>query len=42
MYIKRHIEAVVTDLLTQYPCILISGPRQVGKSTLIQNLNPIF
>ena len=38
MYIKRHIEAVVTDLLTQYPCILISGPRQVGKSTLIQNL----
>ena len=38
MYIKRHIEAVVTDLLKEYPCILISGPRQVGKSTLIQNL----
>ena len=38
MYIKRHIETVATDLLKEYPCILISGPRQVGKSTLIQNL----
>ena len=39
MYIKRHIETVVTELLSQYPCMLISGPRQVGKTTLIQNLH---
>ena len=38
MYIQRHIEAVLVDLLTQYPCVLISGPRQVGKSTLVENL----
>ncbi|MDR0697172.1 MAG: ATP-binding protein [Christensenellaceae bacterium] len=38
MYIKRHIETVVSDLLKEYPCMLISGPRQVGKTTLIQNL----
>jgi predicted AAA+ superfamily ATPase len=38
MYIARHIESVVTDLIKEYPCILISGPRQVGKTTLIQNL----
>ena len=38
MYIKRHIEAVLTDLLTQYPCVLISGPRQVGKSTLTEQI----
>jgi predicted AAA+ superfamily ATPase len=38
MYIKRHIEAVLTDLLSQYPCVLISGPRQVGKSTLTEKI----
>jgi len=38
VYIQRHIEAVLTDLLTQYPCVLISGPRQVGKSTLTEHL----
>jgi len=38
VYIERHIEAVLSDLLTQYPCVLISGPRQVGKSTLTEHL----
>ncbi|MDR3263763.1 MAG: ATP-binding protein [Clostridiales bacterium] len=38
MYIKRHIEQVVSSLIKEYPCILISGPRQVGKTTLIENL----
>jgi len=38
MYIKRHLETVLAELATQYPCILLSGPRQVGKATLIQHL----
>lgn len=38
MYIERHIGTVLEDLLTQYPCVLISGPRQVGKSTLTEHL----
>ncbi|MCL2370784.1 MAG: ATP-binding protein [Firmicutes bacterium] len=38
MYIKRHMEAVLIDLLSQYPCVLISGPRQVGKSTMTEHL----
>ena len=38
MYIKRHLESVLADLTTQYPCILLSGPRQVGKTTLIKHL----
>ena len=38
MYIKRHIESIVTDLLKEYSCLLVSGPRQVGKTTLIQHL----
>ena len=38
MYIKRHIESVITEVAKEYPCILISGPRQVGKTTVVQNL----
>ena len=38
MYIKRHIEEVLLRYLKQYPCVLVTGPRQVGKSTLIKNL----
>ncbi|MDR3318816.1 MAG: ATP-binding protein [Clostridiales bacterium] len=38
MHIKRHMESVVLGLIQEYPCILISGPRQVGKTTLIENL----
>ncbi len=37
-YIKRDMEAVVTELSGQYPAILITGPRQVGKTTMLQKL----
>jgi predicted AAA+ superfamily ATPase len=37
-YIKRDMEKVVVDLSEQYPAILITGPRQVGKTTMLQNL----
>lgn len=37
-YIKRDMEKVVLELSEQYPAILITGPRQVGKTTMLQNL----
>lgn len=37
-YIKRNMEEVVLRLNQQYPAILITGPRQVGKTTMLQNL----
>lgn len=37
-YIKRDMEAVVLKLSKQYPAILVTGPRQVGKTTMLQNL----
>lgn len=38
MYISRHLEMVVRKLTTQFPAILVTGPRQVGKSTLLQHI----
>ena len=37
-YIKRDMEKIVVKLSEQYPAILITGPRQVGKTTMLQNL----
>lgn len=37
-YINRDIEQVVLKLTEQYPVILITGPRQVGKTTMLQKL----
>ncbi|MCC5464125.1 hypothetical protein [Pelosinus baikalensis] len=37
-YIKRDMEKVVVELSEQYPAILITGPRQVGKTTMLLNL----
>ena len=36
MYIQRHMEAIITDCIKQFPIILVTGPRQVGKTTLLQ------
>ena len=36
MYIKRHIEKVVNECLEQFSVLLVTGPRQVGKTTLLQ------
>jgi len=38
MYIDRHMEKIVTELSAQYPAILITGPRQVGKTTMLEHL----
>lgn len=37
-YINRSLERVVNELTKQYPAILITGPRQVGKTTMLQKL----
>ncbi len=40
MYIKRDIEQKVIEASKQFVCITIYGSRQVGKSTLIENIFP--
>lgn len=37
-YIQRNMEKVFLRLNEQYPAILITGPRQVGKTTMLQEL----
>lgn len=37
-YIKRFMEEVFLKLNEQYPAILVTGPRQVGKTTMLQKL----
>ena len=39
MYIKRAIEDTVLRISTMFPVLLVTGPRQVGKTTLLQNLS---
>jgi len=33
--IKRNIETTILDSLSHFPIVLITGPRQIGKSTLL-------
>lgn len=37
-YIKRDLEAKILALSKEYSCILVTGPRQVGKTTVLQRL----
>lgn len=39
-YIKRHLEAALTEALADTPVVCILGPRQCGKSTLAQHVAP--
>ena len=36
MYIHRAIEPLLDQALSQFPAVLVTGPRQAGKSTLLQ------
>ena len=38
MYINRNAEKMIMDVADSFPCIVVYGPRQVGKSTTIDYL----
>ena len=42
MYIKRHAEAVVKNVSGRKPVTVVTGARQVGKSTMLGKLHPTF
>ena len=33
--IERHIKGVIDYSIKHFPCVIVTGPRQVGKSTLL-------
>lgn len=37
-YISRNLEKVVSEVTKEYPVVLVTGPRQVGKTTMLQKL----
>ena len=37
-YIKRDLESKIVALSKEYSCIIVTGPRQVGKTTLLKQL----
>ncbi|MBQ7883683.1 MAG: ATP-binding protein [Phascolarctobacterium sp.] len=37
-YITRNLEAVVEQVIKEYPVVLLTGPRQVGKTTMLKKL----
>ncbi|NUM55874.1 MAG: ATP-binding protein [Candidatus Hydrogenedentes bacterium] len=38
MYFHRDLESAFIDASTQFPVVLLTGPRQVGKTTLLRHL----
>ncbi|MDR0309278.1 MAG: ATP-binding protein [Candidatus Methanoplasma sp.] len=38
MYIKRHIEGAVKKASAMFGAVLVTGPRQVGKTTMLQEI----
>ncbi len=37
-YISRNLEKIVLEVNSEYPVILVTGPRQVGKTTMLKQL----
>ena len=37
-YIKRHAEKTIKKLSTMFGAVLVAGPRQVGKTTMLKNM----
>ncbi|MCB1115855.1 MAG: ATP-binding protein [Chlamydiia bacterium] len=37
-YIRRTIEAVLTQAVEEFPAVVLTGPRQAGKTTLLKHL----
>jgi predicted AAA+ superfamily ATPase len=40
MYIKRTLEKAIKWASSFFPVILVTGPRQVGKTTVLENCGP--
>ena len=38
MYIERQLEKKFIAISEEYACVLLTGPRQVGKSTMLHHL----
>jgi len=38
MYLPRHIEPTIRNISATFPVLLITGPRQIGKTTLLSQL----
>ncbi len=38
MYIKRHLEEIIEKVNLTFPVVLVTGPRQVGKTTMLERL----
>ena len=38
MYIPRHLHLILATLITQFPAIMVTGARQVSKSTLLKHI----
>lgn len=37
-YIERTLEPVLLDAVKQFPAVVLTGPRQSGKTTLLKHL----
>lgn len=37
-YIRRDLERIVSRVAKEYPVVLVTGPRQVGKTTMLQKM----
>ena len=37
-YIHRELEEVIASVTKEYPVIIVTGSRQVGKTTMLQHL----
>ena len=37
-YIVRNLEDIIKRVSKEYPVVLLTGPRQVGKTTMLQRL----
>ena len=42
MYIKRILSKTLEKAISQFQAVLITGPRQSGKSTLLKNELPDY
>ncbi|TAE49549.1 MAG: AAA family ATPase, partial [Bacteroidetes bacterium] len=40
LYIARHLESKLLESVARYPAVVITGPRQVGKTSLVKAILP--